>query len=118
MATYNRKERREALQFANQAARLANKAPNDFVKKRMHQTVGDIRRAFGFSDEEKQSEILFYLKLGCSCSEDLQRETRLPAPEITRILDLLHAAGRVQIRPLEISVRGPRSLFISLIEPS
>lgn len=115
MAEPSLKEKRRGLNFANEVAELAAKAPDGFSKSRVYQAVSDMRQHFGLSEGEKRRQIAIYLHAGCSNLDDLVRETGQSKQRISETVQKMAADGEVEITPLSVSMGGRPGQYIRLL---
>lgn len=115
MGMYSRKQRRDALDFAEKLAIIAEAAPNEFARTCTFKAVHLIRTEHGLSDAEKIKDIKYHLEIGCSTYADLNRATGYLRPELVRLVGIMAAARMVDLRSLDDGGRGRPSAFIALI---
>lgn len=116
MAEYTPKQRRRGLEFANQIAALAAKAPDDISKRALHAAAQNIRQLHGFSYEEKKKMIMKSLALGCSTYDDLVGETQLPKTKVYEIIQALEEEGVVERRMLLTGEMGRPMVYIHVLQ--
>lgn len=105
------------MSYANRVAELAREAPDSYAKSRLYRAAGDLRRHYGFSDDDKRKLVLSCLKHGCSTYEDIANETGFVKPVVQETISQLRDLGFVSVTTLLSSERGGRpSLFLTLLE--
>jgi predicted ArsR family transcriptional regulator len=75
-----------------------------------------IRKRYGYSDEEKESEILRFVKNGAATITELVDEVGFPDREISKIVGELTIKNLVRVEKFRIGRRGRPSLLIFAID--
>ena len=110
--TLTLKQRRRLLVFADEIAALAARCPDNGAKSGLYSIAGQLRRRYGFSDDEKRHEILRTVRCGASTVRDIVTETGFSRPEVMDKIRALEAAGLLLVQRLSISMRGRPALLI------
>lgn len=106
MAELNYKLRRKVLNYADELAAMAVRAPDRSTKRMVYAVVQSLRRDFGFSDEQKEVEVRVRILDGASTINDLVIETKFNRDDITKIVKKFEAAGKVELREIRSGSRG------------
>jgi hypothetical protein len=80
--TLSNKQRRTGLEFSNRVAALASEAPDVSTRRMLNKVVHSLRKRYGYSEEEKELEILKFIRDGAATVRELIDETGFP---ITRL---------------------------------
>lgn len=117
MATLTKQDRLRGSEFANRVAELAQDAPDFFSKRRVYQIADDLRRFYGFSDDEKKLLLLKLVECGCSTYSNLAHEMKMPKANIVALVSRLAEENKVRLRQMNNGRRGRPTVHISLILP-
>ena len=116
MADVTIKQRKRGLEIAETVATIAAGAPDAFTKKTLYRAVVSIRKEFGFSESEKEAEVLRRILIGASTVNDLVRETGFPQPDVWRITRSLEKGGLVYFQSLSTTGNGRPATLIFPVE--
>lgn len=115
MSELNPKLSRRGLDLAQTAAALALTAPDQFAKRTILEAVDKLRKHYGFDDRQKRHLLRKSIEIGCTTYTELAVETRLPKPEVIRLIKEMQDHGEVETQTLMRGDRGGRPvLYISL----
>jgi DNA-binding MarR family transcriptional regulator len=110
------KQRRRGLDFAEQVAALAGEALDATTKKELYSVVHSIRKRYGYSEAEKEREILRKLALGASSVSDLIRETFIVQPDVWRLTKKLEEEGLIRSEMISATGNGRPILLFFLVD--
>lgn len=110
MAEMSAKQSRDGLDYANQVAELALRAPHTFSKKVMLQAVDKMRRTYGFSDERKRELIRTSIEHGCTTYHDISNDVFLPKYDVIKLVKDMENHGEVTLHPLARGDQGGRPM--------
>jgi hypothetical protein len=114
--TLTNEKRRAGLEFSSRVAALASAAPDISTKRMLNKVVHSIRKRYGYSDTEKESEILKCIRNGAATIRDLMEETGFPSPEVSTITRRLADQNRIRFERLSITRKGRPAILIFEIE--
>lgn len=115
MAELTAKQSREGLDFAEDVAALALKAPHLFARRTIREAVDRLRKAYGFKDWQKRKMIADAVENGCRTYADLVGETKLPKPEVVRLVKDMETHEEVILQKLTRGNQGGRApIYITL----
>lgn len=115
MATLTKQDRLMGSEYANRVAALAQEAPDFFSKRRVYQVADELRRLYGFSDEQKKEWLLKLVACGCATYTNLVHEMKMPKSEIVALVGLLVEEKQVRLRQMNNGRRGRPTVHISLM---
>lgn len=84
------------MAYADRLAASAAEAPDEGSKRDVYRAVHAIRQRYGWSDEDKEDEILRVVRIGASHVGDIVRETRFNEQDVKRICGDLVESGRLR----------------------
>jgi hypothetical protein len=95
--TVSRSTRIKGLKVADQIAKLAATLPDAFGKQEIYRTAQNLRTHYGWTDEEKDAEILKFVRIGCNTYQDLVNELGLSAEVLAVRVKAMVAAGKLDV---------------------
>lgn len=113
----NSHRRRVALDFGDEIAKLAARAPTSEIKRDLYACVKRINRLYGFSQEQKEQEILRLVHLGASSLQELVQESGFDIKYVCNILRRLETDNKVRIVQIRREGKGRPKMFITPAEP-
>ena len=116
MAELTPKTRRRGLDFAEEIASLAAKAFDDRTKKELYAVVHSVRKRYGYTEAEKETEILRRIAMGASSVNDIVRETGFNSQDVWRIVKLLEEGRRIRSQMLSNTGKGRPVLLFFAVE--
>ena len=100
------------LEVAEKVAALAKLTPDEFGKKELYRAAQNLRTNYGWTDKEKDAEILRCVRLGCNTYQDLANETGWPIEVIKGRAKLLIDAGRLEATTFSSGGPGRKTVLI------
>lgn len=114
--TLTNEKRRAGLEFSSRVAALASAAPDISTRRMLNKVVHSIRKRYGYSDTEKEFEILKCIRNGAATIRDLMEETGFPRQEVEHYRRRLTDQGMVRNEKISLSRTGRPSYLIFAIE--
>lgn len=115
--TLTNKLRRAGLDFSNRVVALAAESPDISTRRMLNKVAHSVRKRYGYSDAEKESEILKCIRDGAATVSDLVDETGFPRQEISVIKRRLEDQGKVRVQKISVLKNGrPASLIFAVEE--
>lgn len=109
MTTFSRVQRQRGLKFAVAVSDMAAKAPDDEIKSRMYSVVDATRKKYGYSHEQKKSEIERCISLGARTCAEMTNETSFSKQNILEIFNELVRERKLRIEYVQLGDRGPKT---------
>jgi hypothetical protein len=106
VAELNDKLRRKVLDYADELAAMAVRAPARSAKRRVNAVVKMLRQDFGFSDEQKRRLVRKCILDGASTAKDLVKETEFNRDDVHTIVRQLEFAGEIELIDMRTGSRG------------
>jgi hypothetical protein len=113
--TLTNKLRRAGLDFSNRVAVLAADSPDISTRRMLNKVAHSVRKRYGYSDAEKESEILKCIRDGAATVKELIEETGFADYEVARATKNLLESNKIRIERMRIGRRGPPSYLILTI---
>jgi hypothetical protein len=106
------RHRKIALDFTDQISKLAADAPTNEIKRELYGCVKRLNRIYGFTDEEKEQEVMRLILLGASSVQELIRESGFNVKYVSQIIGRLEKAGKIRVCKIRRNETGRPKLFI------
>jgi hypothetical protein len=113
--TLTNKKRREGLEYSNRVVRLAAESPDISTRRMLNKVVHSLRKRYGYSEEEKELEILKCIRDGATTVRELIEETGFADYEVARATKRLLSSNRIRIERMRVGRRGPPSYLILVV---
>lgn len=110
--TLTNEKRRAGLEFSSRVAALASAAPDISTRRMLNKVVHSIRKRYGYSDTEKEFEILKCIQLGAATIGELIDETGFHKDEVYAITKRLEAMSKIRFERLRIARTGRPAIMI------
>lgn len=109
--------RREMLRFAEMIAEIAaNQAPDATIKSELYRVVKSIRQRYGYSEADKDREVLRLVRTGASTVPDLVRETGWAEVDVWKITRRLEEMQLVRFQKLSVTGKGRPAVLIFAVD--
>lgn len=110
----SKEKRREGLNFANELVLLGMDAPDVATRRAIGKVVAQIRRKYGYTQEEKKAFVLKRIGDGAGTAAQLSEETGFDIRDVYEILNELQSKSLIEMRKISVTGNGRPSRFFIL----
>ncbi len=116
MAEFTADQRRHGKDISEAICVMAAESSDEFIKRELYKAANSIRRHYGYSEAEKESEVLRQIRIGAASVTDLVRETGFTPPDISNITQKLERSKLIRVQRANLLGNGRPALLFFPVE--